>query len=82
MIETEPIQRLASGLIEAIQERYEDDRSFVRQAMVCVEIDKGESTVFITASADDRSWVQISFLDAVAGHLERRQQAAREEWDS
>lgn len=81
MIETGAINRLADDLVTAIGE-HDTGFGFVRQAMICVELDNGPSTTFLTVSADDRPWVQIAFLEATARHLEARLDEAREDgWD-
>lgn len=72
MIDTEPIIRLAQQLADEITAQVDDAETtaFVRQAMVCVEIDLGNSTTIFSVSADDRPWVQIAFLDAAANNLD------------
>jgi len=67
-VDTTQVGSLAANVMEHIEDKYDDDTT-VRTVAIVVEVDTGDSTTIVTRCNDDRSWVQMRFLEEALGAM-------------
>jgi hypothetical protein len=69
---------ISSELIDRLEQEHGEECK-IRGVMMLVEVDAAEEdTSVVIASSDDRSWVQLAFLNEAVYRLERLQSLAEE----
>jgi hypothetical protein len=72
----ERLAKLSSSMLERLEYEHGEDVE-VRTAVILVEVDDEQDGSLHMLASDDRSWVQIAFLDQALSSLEDRQARAR-----